>query len=441
MRVLHVSTSDVRGGASRAAYRLHDGLRRLGHESSMLVWDRASTDPSVHAFVPSTRLVDRVARRVRQRRIVADLRAVRGGGHELFTHYQSQFGAEVARQLPECDVLHLHWTSGILDYPLFFRDLPPGVPVVWTLHDMNPFTGGCHYDQGCGGYIRACGSCPQLASGVESDLSRQVWQGKREALSRLGDRPVHVVADSAWLAEEARRSSLLGAFPVSTIYYGLDTGVFAPRGRSEARQALGIPEDARVVLFVADSVEDRRKGLSHLLDALEGMAGFPDLLLVSIGRGEPAVREGGRHLHLGRVDDDFRLSLVYSAADVFVIPSLQEAFGQTALEAVSCGTPVVGFAAGGIPEIVRPGVTGALAPPGDNAALREAIVGILRDPEAAARLSESCRRVALEGHGLERQARQYLDLYTRLRGEPSPPAETMAMEAGDVLQGARKGAE
>ena len=428
MRIVHVSTSDVRGGASRAAFRLHQGLRRLGHDSSMLVWDRAGCDPAVRAFVPSTGLVDRVARRVRQRGIVSDLRAVRSGGHELFTHHRSQFGPEVARQLPECDVLQLHWTSGFLDYPDFFRNLPPGVPVVWTLHDMNPFTGGCHYDGGCGGYRRACGSCPQLVSGVERDLSRRVWLGKHEALSQLGRRPVHVVADSDWLAEEARQSSLLGGFPVSTIYYGLDTAVFAPRGRAAARRALGIPEGARVVLFVADSVEDRRKGLSYLVEALAGTAGDPDLLLVSIGRGDPAIGEGARHLHLGRVDDDDRLSLVYSAADVFVIPSLQEAFGQTALESVSCGTPVVGFAAGGIPEIVRPGVTGALGPPGDAAALRGAVESILRDPEEAARLSESCRRVALEEHGLERQARRYVDLYSGLLGKPGASAGSGAPE-------------
>lgn len=388
----------------------------------MLVWDRSSRDASVHGFVPSMGMVDRLARRARQRRIVGDLSAARRSGipgRDLFSDDRTQFGAEVARRLPECDVVQLHWVAGFVDYGLFLSRLPPGLPLVWTLHDMNPFTGGCHYDYGCGRFVGACGMCPQLGSGVEEDLSRRVWQRKRDAFSRMGDRPVHVVADSDWLAREARRSSLFGGFPVSTIHYGLDTDVFAPRGRAASREVLGLPAEASVVLFVAESVEDRRKGLAHLVEALEGMSGFPDLLLVSIGAGKPVLQGELPHLHLGPVADDRLMSIVYSAADVFVIPSLQEAFGQTALESVACGTPAVGFDAGGIPEVVRPGVTGALAPVGDSAALREAIVRILADPEEAARLSGSCRSVAVTEHGLAVQAERYLALYHELVGAAS----------------------
>jgi glycosyltransferase involved in cell wall biosynthesis len=146
------------------------------------------------------------------------------------------------------------------------------------------------------------------------------------------------------------------------------------------------------------------------------MKDFPDLLLLSIGRGRPVVPDGLPHLHIEHVASDHRLSGLYSAADVFVIPSLQEAFGQTVLEAMACGTPVVGFDAGGIPEMVKPGETGLLASCGDVAGLREAVLALLADGEARARMGASCRDRVVREHGLEVQARRYADLYRSLLG-------------------------
>ncbi len=424
LRVVHVASSDVNGGAARAANRLHQGLRLLGHDSRMLVAQRLGDDPSVVSFFPSRRFPDRVARVLRRRRIAADFapyRATRPAGFEAFSDDRSEYGPEVPRQLPPCDVVNLHWVAGFVDYEAMLAGIPRGVPVVWTLHDMNVFTGGCHYDDGCGRFARACGACPQLGSRDEHDLSRQVWLRKRNVFGAAG-RPLHVVADSEWLAAEARRSSALAGVPVTSILYGLDTGVFAPRDPAAARAELGIPAGARVVLFVADSVENRRKGFPLLLEALGGMRDAPGLLLLSIGRGRPAVPGGLPHLHFEHVASDRLLSILYSAADVFVIPSLQEAFGQTALEAMACGTPVVGFDAGGIPEMVRPGVTGLLARCGDVAGLREAVLALLSDDELRARMGASCRELAAREHGLEVQARRYAELYRALLGAAPLPA-------------------
>lgn len=425
LRVVHVASSDVNGGAARAANRLHQGLRLLGHDSRMLVAQRLSDDRSVVSFLPSRRFPDRVARVLRRRRIAADLapyRATRPAGFEAFSDDRSEYGPEVPRQLPPCDVVNLHWVAGFVDYRAMLAGIPRGVPVVWTLHDMNVFTGGCHYDDGCGRFAAACGACPQLGSRDEDDLSRQVWHRKRGVFAHTAGRPLQVVADSEWLAGEARRSSALAGVPVTSILYGLDTAVFAPRDRGAARAELGIPAGARAALFVADSVENRRKGFPLLLEALRGMTDAPDLLLLSIGRGRPSVPEALPHLHFEHVESDRLLSVLYSAADVFVIPSLQEAFGQTALEAMACGTPVVGFDAGGIPEMVRPGVTGLLAPCGDVAALREAVLALLSDEDARARMGASCRELVAREHGLEVQARRYAELYRALLGAAPLPA-------------------
>ncbi|HEX2092492.1 MAG TPA: glycosyltransferase family 4 protein [Longimicrobiaceae bacterium] len=416
MRILHLSTHDVTGGAARAAHRLHRGLLGVGAESRMFVFGRAGEDPEVIRFRPTPTLSGRVRRRIRRRRITADFeryRSTRPRGYEQFSDDRTEYDAEVMRQLPPCDVVNLHWIAGFVDLGAFFTNLPRGVPVVWTLHDMNAFTGGCHYDDYCGKFADSCGACPQLGSRDEQDLSRAVWRRKHDALAGIPPPRLHVVGDSHWLTDRARCSSLLKRFPVSTIHYGLDTEVFTPREKSAARQALGIPAEARVLLFVADSVENRRKGFPLLVRALEGL-NHPDLFLISIGRGSPGIPAGLPHLHFGRIGEDRLLSVVYSAADLFVIPSLQEAYGQTALEALACGTPAVGFDAGGIPDIIRPGVTGLLARTGDADALREAIAALLGAPAQRMAMAENGRRLVVEEHSLEAQARRYLALYEDL---------------------------
>lgn len=416
MRILHLSTSDTGGGAARAAYRLHTGLRRLGHESSMFVLKRHSGDGSVLQLRWSNELPTRVRRRLRRMRIARDFEPYRKTlprGFEIFSDDRSDTAFNLNRQLPPCDLINLHWVAGLIDYETFFSQLPPGVPLVWRLADMGPLTGGCHYDGGCGKFTAACGACPVLGSTDERDLSRQVWKRKNAALAQLEPNRLNIVGTSRWIAGEARRSSLLKRFPVTVIPNGLDVNVFAPRDKGFSRDTLGVPRDAKVVLFVADSAATKRKGFDYVAAALSGMTDEPNLFLLSVGGGKPNVPNLPQ-LHLGRVSDDRMLSIIYSAADVFVIPSLQESFGQTVTESMACGTPVVGFDTGGIPDMVRPGITGCLAPVADAAALREGIRTVLRDPQHWLELSANCRRIAVEEYSLELQAKNYAGHYEKI---------------------------
>jgi len=148
-----------------------------------------------------------------------------------------------------------------------------------------------------------------------------------------------------------------------------------------------------------------------LIQALNGLESVSNFFLLSFGSGAPTIDAKIPHLHIGPIDNDRLLPLAFSAADVFVIPSLQEAFGQTALEAMACGTPIIGFAVGGIPDIVQPGITGLLVPPQDMTALRGAVIQLLEDPERRAKMSENCRRIAVEKFELSAQARRYVELY------------------------------
>lgn len=405
----------------------------------MFVSSRASAEPEVMTHKPTALPMDlnsRIRRRLSWKRIGQGfarspaVRPISGPlGFDFFSDDRGILNTGLPKHLSDCDVINLHWIAGFVDYEAFFSSTPKSTPVVWTLHDMNVFTGGCHYDQNCGGYVKSCGACPQLGSTDEQDLSRQVWTRKRGVFAGRGEKNIQFVANSYWLEAEAKRSSLLSRFPVTTIHYGLDTRTFSPRDRIFSRSVLDLPADAAVVLFVADSVDNKRKGFALLAEALGKLKDRSDLFLLSLGYGNPSLPDTIRHMHLGVVSDDRFLSLIYSAADVFVIPSLQEAFGQTALEAIACGTPVIGFDVGGIPDTVIPRVTGLLVPPGDVDALRSAIVELLEDHAGRKAMSANCRRVAVEKFALDIQARQYVELYeslTRGSAELQITAQTAA---------------
>ena len=259
-----------------------------------------------------------------------------------------------------------------------------------------------------------CGECPQLGSKSMLDLSRRSWAHRMGSLKQVGADGLHVVGTSRWIAGEAKRSSLFKNFPVTVIPNGLDVEEFAPRDKGFSRDLWNIPRDAKVVLFAAESVANARKGFKHLADALAGIGRIDNLLLVSVGGGKCELPTGLKHLPLGKVNNDRMLSMIYSAADVFVIPSLQESFGQTVIESLACGTPVVGFASGGIPDMVRPAQTGWLAETGNTSSLREAILAALIDDETRTKMSATCRRVAVEEYSMETQASAYLKLYETL---------------------------
>jgi glycosyltransferase involved in cell wall biosynthesis len=413
VRILHISTEDISGGAARAASRLHAGLLRLGHESKMLVAQRTSDDATVvtidRAATPYRSLV-RAKDRYEIRQSMKSYMGTRPAGLDRFSEDRSEYAVDLRDGIPDADVVNLHWVAGFIDYLEFFKCHGKRVPLVWTLHDMNVFTGGCHYDEDCGKFAASCGACPQLGSRDWHDLSREVWLRKTKAFRRATGN-LHIVADSEWLAGEASRSSLLGRIPITAIHYGLNTEIFAPRNKLHARGALSIPVDASVIMFAAELMTIRRKGLGTLVEAMHGMAAQKNLMLLSVGRRMPELPAAIPHLHFGHVDSDFFLSILYSAADLFVIPSVQEAFGQTALEAMACGTPVVGARVGGIPEIVRDGVTGLLVPALSPGELGDAILRLLKDPEKRTAMSANCRSLVLENHTLEAQARRYERLY------------------------------
>jgi glycosyltransferase involved in cell wall biosynthesis len=414
MKIVHINTFDQLGGAARAAYRLHTGLLRIGQDSRMFVLDKSSNDPSVVRYDPPRNPWSRIRREIRRQamaRSIERYRASAPSALSFFNDGRAIHGADPWKHLPENDVVQLHWVYGFLDYEAFFSSLPRNKPIIWTMHSMDAMTGGCFYNGDCERFTAQCGACPQLGSKSESDLSRRIWDRKRKTFSRLGPKGLHIVTPSRWLGDEVKRSSLLGTFPCAVIPYGLDTDVFAPRSRAAAREVLGIPPDVKVILFIADGLHDPRKGLPLLVQALAGISPSQGLFLVSLGPGQPSGIENLPHLCIEPVNNDRFLSFVYSAADILVAPSLQDNLPNTVLESISCGTPVVGFAVGGILDLVRPGKTGLLAKPTDALDLRRAITELLGDSERLKAMRATCRQIAVQEYAMEIQATRYLALY------------------------------
>ena len=414
MRVLHINVDDDRNGAARSTYRLHCGLRQLDQDSSILVAKRSRDDPHILQLVQPLRFMPRVKRFARRHllwRSAARYASSRPPGAAHFVDDRSELGADLMRQLPTCDITHLHLIFNFVDSRTFFRIAPRRSPLVWTLRDPNPFTGGCNYYGACRRFNDGCGACPVLGSTIASDLSHEVWQRKKAAYSYIPDGRLHLVAPSRWFAGEARQSALLGRFPVSVIPNGLDTEVFSPRDRMMARAALDIPLDAKVVLFGAASVPEHRKGFALLDDALSPLGADTGIHLVSVGRTGFSPNNRLPNLSLGFIENDRILSLVYSAADLYVTPTLDDNLPNAVLESMSCGTPVVGFEVGGVPDMVRNGVSGFVVPKGDTVALRQAILRVLDNPPLRAELAANSRRIAVEEYGLMSMARRYLELY------------------------------
>jgi glycosyltransferase involved in cell wall biosynthesis len=414
MRIVHVSVYEDSGGAPRAAKRLSDGLRLAGCDSRMYVLHRDGESGSTVQYIPPRTVLHRILHRWRTRAISRSRRPYDITGGWMYDEERSPFGADSSTRLQDCDVIHLHWVARFVDVRHFFRRFGGRRPIVWTLHDMNAFTGGCYFDSGCGRHRVQCGACPRLGSQDVRDLSASVWARKNETYSQLSPGALCVVAPSKWLAGEASSSALLGRFPIKVIPYGLDTELFSPVDRLAARAALRIPFDARVILFLAHGVGIERKGMSYLVSALERLRTVPGLFLLSVGAGEPQLPAGVASKHLGLIESEWMLPVVYSAADVFALPSLQDNLPNVMLEAMACGLPVTGFACGGIAETIRNGVNGFTVPVADSDGLANAMRRLLEDERFCSEASRNAREDMLRHFTLRRQAEQYLVLYNEL---------------------------
>lgn len=359
MKILIVNTSDVNGGAARAASRLHNALLNKGVSSQMLVQDKGGDNSSV--LGPKSKML-KFKGVVSPSLDAIPLRSYRKKSKTLFSPASLPFSNIVDRiNKIAPDIVHLHWVNGGM---IKIEDLKKiKAPIVWSLHDMWPFTGGCHYDEECKGYKNKCGNCKVLNSDKTKDLSRRIFLRKQESYKKINS--LTIIGLSNWLANCAKESALFQDLMVVNIPNPIETDKFKPIDKLVARDILNLPRDKKYILFGAmGATSDPRKGFNELSAAINHLDNDNIELLVfgsSLPTNPPKLKY--KTHYLGCFGDDISLQVIYSAADVMVVPSLQENLSNAIMESLSCATPVVGFDIGGNRDMIEHRKNGYLANP------------------------------------------------------------------------------
>jgi glycosyltransferase involved in cell wall biosynthesis len=414
VKVLHLATHDHFGGAARAAYRQHLALCEAGIDSRMLVRYKYTDDPRVEVFAGNRDWSSRIQRTIRRALISHREKRSRASGKIGLIDPRADLLRFAVAEMACADVINFHKTEHFADVPELLASLPATKPVVITLHDLSPITGGCDYPGNCDRFKRNCGACPILDSQQEYDFSRKIFGLRQAAYATRDKKNFALAANSCWTLENARCSGLTANCRGEVIHYGLDQDVYHPRNRAIAREALEIGPNESVICFAAHNVGLSHKGGAQLAEALNKLKSDGPIHLLTMGSGSMPMPSSFRHTHFGRIESDPLQSLVYRAADVFVIPSLEEAFGQTALEAIACGTVVAGFAVGGIVDTIQNDLNGILVPRGDSEALGQAISHLLEDNGLRTRWQESCVSWVRENFSYAKNAAAYKALYNSL---------------------------
>lgn len=429
-KVLLINTDDSMGGAAIACLRLLDVLNKnQGIEAKLLVQEKKKSNN--HVFeIAKTKWQKRLAflRFIRERLF---FRFHEKNKEVRFAFSPANVGVDISQHplVQEADILHIHWINfGFLSIESLNKLIALNKPIVFTMHDMWLITGGCHHSGDCENYQKSCGNCNQyLKNPTEKDLSNQVWTRKntifnptpvgRGTITSLptgvGRCEVSIIACSQWLANRAKKSSLFKKSKITSIPNPIDTNLFYPKEKHESRLQFGLPTNKKLVLFVAMKVSVLWKGFSYFEEGLNLLkTDNQELELIILGEADKELLEKLPYKShaLGRINDFEKISTIYSAADVFVIPSIQENLPNTIMESLACGTPAVGFEVGGIPEMIEHKKTGFLAKYKSAESLAEGIKWVLNEADID-NLSKKCREKVLQNYSQEVVANQYIEVY------------------------------
>lgn len=399
IKVLVISSKDT-GGAGGAARRMHEAVLKAGVDSVMLVLDKQSNSakvaqvevpiPNLDKSQPSAQLYYAFNLIQQPLQNYPDR-----SNPEMFTATDSIVNYNNLKPfIEQADIIHLHWIDGFFDYtnaPKIFA----GKKIVWTLHDMHQFTGGCHYSFGCSHYTENCESCPQLVKdNTPSQLTIKSFGIRESAYRNLN---IQVVTPSRWLAGCSQDSRLFKRFPVEVIPNTFNTERFRPIDKHTARKKCNLPADKKLILFGADSLFSPVKNLKALINALADMCNkkiidSEEFRLVVFGRGQlDAGKLPFTVIQLGLIESADTMPYIYASADFLVLPSIIDNFPNIMCESFACGTPVVGFNIGGLPDLIETGKTGYLATAGNLEELEQGIIWGLTVAADNQEIRNNCR--------------------------------------------------
>ena len=420
MKVTLINTSDAGGGAPAACMRLLKALQLINADASLFVQHKKTADLNVYAVAKNwlTRLraqFDFLYERLPFIWFHAKDKSVR------FAFSTASSGTDISGEplVTRADILHLHWTNqGFLSTVDLERLIKLKKPVVWTLHDMWIFTGGCHYAGTCDHFKKECGNCYFLRDAHPQDISHEGWIHKQVLL--FGSKNVVFVTPSHWLADVARKSSLLGSFRIETIPNPIDTALFAPKDKTACRGKWGINTSKKIILFGAANINDRRKGIIYLVEALrilkEEQPASSQAEIVIFGKNkffDTSLLPFKTHA-FDVISSEEDLAELYSLADVFISPSVEDNLPNMIMESLACATPVVAFNTGGIPDMIVHRENGYLAEYLSSADLARGMQELLYTDQPA-KYAEHARNKVLNDFTYEKVAAKYLALYQSIQ--------------------------
>jgi glycosyltransferase involved in cell wall biosynthesis len=406
MKIAHFNTRDF-GGAGRAALRLNKALNLIGEDSCLFVKNKSSdNDKVIQINSPeiNNKLFDDLAIKYFYKNIKP--------GNTISSIMYPSIGFKYLDILQYFDIVNLHWISSFISIEAIMKIRSMGKPVIWTLHDQNPFTGGCHYSNGCEKYKNECHECPQLVNN-EFNITKDILAAKIANLPK----DITIVTPSKWMAYCARESALFKEYRIEVIPNSVEMDIFKPYNKYISKAELGLEEDTKVIIFGALELDEKRKGLKYLIDSIKYLKTNRyiqrlilenKLFILTFGKESPMLDQIGiPYKALGFIDDDITLAKAYSAADVLAVPSLEDNLPNLILESLSCGTPVVAFNVGGIKDAIIDGKTGFMAKPEDYVSLSECIIKALNKGS----MGEQCRKFVEDNFDLHIQGNRYRELY------------------------------
>ena len=419
MRVLLINTSERIGGAAVAASRLMESLKNNGIKTKLLVRDKQTDQISVIGLERSWLHVWKF---VWERVIIWKSNHFKK--NNLFAVDIANTGTDITSlpEFEEADVIHLHWINqGMLSLRNIQKILHSGKPVVWTMHDMWPCTGICHHARECTNYQQECHDCPFIyGGGSKKDLSYRIFRKKQKLYKNS---PISFVTCSQWLEKQAQKSALLNGQRVISIPNPINTNLFKPHDKREAREKYMLPQEGKLILFGSVKTTDKRKGIDYLIESCNILATkYPELKetlsVVVFGNQSTQLEQmlPFRVYPLNFVSNEHELVDIYNAVNLFVTPSLEENLPNTIMEAMACGIPCVGFNVGGIPEMIDHLHNGYVAQYKSAADFANGIHWALTESDYEVLSEQACRK-AVANYSESIIAKRYIDLYNKVTGK------------------------